>query len=84
MLEAMYLKVLDELNSSDQKIVQRIKYYVANESMPLLEKVRLARLIAVMDLEHDESTANSGTLPAGEVLRVADFILQKLNYDIPV
>ncbi len=67
-----------DLSPGDREIISRIEYYIALD-LPLAEKLRLARLIALMDLEYDEVNANRASLPARDVLRVSDRLLAQLQ-----
>ncbi len=65
---------IEELTPGDREIVHRIAAHFSSDLL-FLEKVRRARLLAVMDLEFDPVEANRGKIKAKDVLRVADIIL---------
>lgn len=69
---------LKDLSPGDQEIIAKIECYIATD-LTLVEKLRLARLIALMDLEYDEVIANAASLPARDVLRVSNRLLAKLE-----
>lgn len=69
------------LTASDFSIIDHIDSYLNSTNTGLSEKLRLARLLAQMDLDYDHVNANKGNFPACEVLRVANCALSKLLID---
>ncbi|HWJ02966.1 MAG TPA: hypothetical protein VNU93_04760, partial [Verrucomicrobiae bacterium] len=65
------------LNRREQDIVQAIDSYFPDH-LELPEKLKLARLLAQIDLEFDPAMADRGKYTANEIIKVAQFILAGL------